>query len=57
MQYFISQIFDTFINITKVREVEKLILFFKNQVLDLLKLTILNKSLKVAKRTIAEKYI
>ena len=53
-QYFTGQILPTPANIKKVGEVEELVSFFRNQILDLLKLTIIYKTLKKARRAMAD---
>lgn len=55
--YFIDQISFTPTNIKKVNKIKKLVLFFRNQIFDLLKLIILHKTLKVVRYIIANKVI
>lgn len=57
IQYFTSQILLTSTNIKKVNKVEGLISFCRNQTPDLPKPTIIHKTLKIARRIIADKII
>ena len=52
-----DQIPPTFANIKEVSEVEELMSLFKNQTFDSLKLTIIHKTLKAARRTMANRVI
>lgn len=56
-QYFIDQISFTSVNIKKGGKIEKLVSFFRNQILDSAKLTIIHKTLKVARHVMTNKII
>ncbi len=54
-RYFIDQIPSTPANIQEVNKVEELVSLFKDQTLDLPKLTIVQKTLKAARRAMTDK--
>ena len=56
-RYFIGQIPSTPTNIKEISEVEELVLLFRNQIFDSPKLTIIHKTLKVARHAIADRVI
>lgn len=56
-RYFTYQIPPTPANIQEVNKVEELVSLFRNQTLDLSKLTIVQKTLKAARRAMTDKVI